>query len=188
MKELQAFHVVLTTHNSRVSERMIKYNIQRGVPVELTLDIEIMLTKIISLIIKENGFKILAYNICKDHIHIMPVCEYEELPKMIQKIKSVSSKLFRRQIDGNSVNLDHTGTIGIQHLWSQKFYRGMLDEWELSTYSNRPGLIYKSSHLRNAIDYIRSNRAKHGLQLSDELEKLISEFVTTEEIAYGIIE
>jgi hypothetical protein len=60
-EELQGFHVVLTTHNSRTSRRMIRYNVRRGPPVQLELGEEILLTRIIRDIIKENGYQILAY-------------------------------------------------------------------------------------------------------------------------------
>ncbi|MBK8505366.1 MAG: transposase [Saprospiraceae bacterium] len=98
MKDLHAFHVVLTTHNSRISQRMIKYRIRSGIPVELCLDEEILLSGTIGTIVKETGYQILAYNICRDHVHLLPVCQNEALSSIIQRIKSVSSKLFRRQM------------------------------------------------------------------------------------------
>jgi len=186
MKELQAFHVVLTTHNSRFSRRMIKYGVRRGPAVKLELKEEILLTRIIGTIVRENGYKVLAFNICRDHLHLMPVCQYDELTRIVQKIKSVSSKLFHRQVDMKPGGRDPLENRAIKHLWSQKFYRAALGEWELASYSKKPGYIYKSSHLYNAMTYIRSNREKHGMLKSDELEKIICDFVVDEDVAYGI--
>ena len=64
--------------------------------VHLVLGEEILLTRIIRDIVKENEYQMLAYNICKDHVHLLPVCKLETLTEIIQKIKSVSSKLFHR--------------------------------------------------------------------------------------------
>jgi REP element-mobilizing transposase RayT len=193
---LQAFHVVITTHNSRTSQRMIKYGVHRGPAVQLGLIEEILFTRIIRDIVIENGYQILASNICKDHVHILPVCEAEALTHIIQKIKSVSSKLFHRlntprghdPLDRNHDPLDRghdpLDRRNIKHLWSQKFYRAALDEWQLASLSTIPGYIYKTSHLSNAVSYIKTNREKHGLPLSDELEILIREFIVDEDIAF----
>ncbi|MEX2588723.1 MAG: DNA methyltransferase, partial [Chitinophagales bacterium] len=95
-KELEAFHIVLTTHNSRVSERMRQNNIKAGPPVNLSLGEEIALTEIFREIITENNYRCIAYNICKDHVHMVLVCEEEALIGMVQQLKSVSSKEFNR--------------------------------------------------------------------------------------------
>jgi len=179
-KDKQAYHVVLTTHNSRTSPRMIKYNVKKGPPIELGLEEEIALTEIIGNIITENAYSCLEYNICKDHVHLLVVCEYEELSKMIQKLKSISSKLFRRlDISMGHDPLEHKG------LWSQKFYRADLDVWKLASLSNQPGYIYKDSHFDNTIPYIRNNRIKHKLPKSIKLEKIINSFTVSQEIAFS---
>ena len=93
-KDLQAFHVVLTTHNSRSSQRMMKHGIAKGQPVELNLEEEIQLTKIMGDIILEKGYKCLAYNICQDHVHLILVCEPEELSSIVSTIKGKSARVF----------------------------------------------------------------------------------------------
>lgn len=182
---------------------MIKYRVRQGPPVQLRLSEEILLTRIIRSIVKENGYQILAYNICKDHVHLLLVCKVEALTCIIQKIKSVSSKLFHRLNTprGHDLNtprghdldtprghdpLDPHGNI--KHLWSQKFYRAALDEWQLASLSTTPGYIYKTSHLSNAINYIKTNREKHVLPFSDELEILIQDFIVDQDIAFGFDE
>ena len=96
-KDKQAFHIVLTTHNSRTSQRMIDYGVIKGDAIELNLNEEIELTKIIGNIISESKMKCIAYNICKDHVHLIVVCEGTELTSIIQKIKSISSKMFKNK-------------------------------------------------------------------------------------------
>jgi len=179
---LEGFHIVLTTHNSRTSARMKKYNVRKGPALRLGLEEEIALTRIFGKIIRESGFRCIAYNICVDHVHLILVCSPEKLTAQVQKIKSVSSKEFHRlNIPMGHGPLKHKG-----HLWSQKFYRATLDVWELNTVTNRPGFIYRDSYLQNAINYIRTNRYKHELIISEELELAIQEFVIDEETAFTI--
>lgn len=179
---LEGFHIVLTTHNSRTSARMKKYNVRKGPALRLGLEEEIALTRIFGKIIRESGFRCIAYNICVDHVHLILVCSPEKLTAQVQKIKSVSSKDFHRlNIPMGHDPLKHKG-----HLWSQKFYRATLDVWELNTVTNRPGFIYSDSYLQNAINYIRTNRYKHELTISEELELAIQEFVIDEETAFKI--
>jgi REP element-mobilizing transposase RayT len=161
---------------------MKKYNVRKGPALRLGLEEEIALTRIFGKIIRESGFRCIAYNICVDHVHLILVCSPEKLTAQVQKIKSVSSKDFHRlNIPMSHDPLKHKG-----HLWSQKFYRATLDVWELNTVTNRPGFIYSDSYLQNAINYIRTNRYKHELTISEELELAIQEFVIDEETAFTI--
>ncbi len=183
-KEKQGFHVVLTTHNSRTSQRMMKLGIVKGEPIELNLEQEIALTEIIGDIIKEKGYNCLAYNVCKDHVHMILVCEYDELTTIVQRIKSGSSKRIKEHLFpmehvplGNDVPLGGVGTHrkgkkAYTPFWSQKFFRADLDVWKLASLSNKPGYIYKDTHLDNALRYIRNNREKHELPASKKLQKI----------------
>ena len=111
-KNKKAYHLVFTTHNSRVSQRMIKLNIQKGPALTLNLDQEIALTKFFKQIILENHYHCLAYNICKDHVHIIIVCEEDEVNTIAKTLKGKSSYLY--QSNGFK-------PIG-EPLWSQKFF------------------------------------------------------------------
>lgn len=173
-KEKQAFHIVLTTHNSRTSQRMMKLGIEKGEPVELNLKEEIKLTEIIGGIIKEKGYNCIAYNICKDHVHIILVCEYQELTSIVKTIKGKSS--FEYQSNGFK-------PIG-EPLWSQKFFRADLDVWKPASISYKPGYVYKDTHLNNALVYIRNNRKKHELPLSKKLQKIIDGFIAEQDTAF----
>jgi len=185
----EGFHVVLTTHNSRTSQRMRDYGIRPGPALLLELDHEILLTQCIADVINESGFKCIAYNVCRDHVHMIIVCQHKMLAKIMQKIKSVSSKNFRRalRLRSDPRGQDPLGDCGAKHhnphhalahdhLWSQKFYRADLDVWTLHTLSNIPGYLYKTTHLENALHYILFNREKHRLPFSEELNMIIESF------------
>lgn len=177
-KDKQGFHVVLTTHNSRTSQRMIKYKVEAGLSKELNLEEEIILTRVMGKIIKENSFHCLAYNVCMDHVHLLLVCEQEELPVIVKTIKGKSSFLFFHSglaTEGDDKN----------KLWSQKFFRANLDVWGLSQTTNQPGYYYKSTYLANTMSYIENNRLKHKLPISSALQQIIDDFVITQEQAFA---
>ncbi|MEZ4928879.1 MAG: TaqI-like C-terminal specificity domain-containing protein [Chitinophagales bacterium] len=173
--DLQAFHVVLTTHNSRTSQRMIDYNVKKGPPLELKLKEEIALTQYIGEVIKEKGYCCMAYNICKDHVHLILVCEEEQLAEQVKTIKGKSSYLF--QSNGFK-------PIG-ESLWSQKFFAADLDVWKLWTADNAKGYGANDQYIDRAIHYINHNREKHQLPESKELEKIIAGFVKNKEKSFS---
>jgi len=194
----EGFHVVLTTHNSRTSQRMRDRGIRPGSALLLDLEQEILLTQCIADVINESGFKCIAYNICKDHVHMIIVCQPIQLTNIMQKIKSVSSKNFRRALrvaecppigqdplGGFASQKDPHHALAHDHLWSQKFYRAELDVWTLHTLSNIPGYLYKTTHLENALHYILSNREKHRLPFSEELNKIIESFKLEQDMAFS---
>lgn len=209
-KDKEAYHIVLTTHNSRTSERMKQFKVEKDEPVELSLEEEIELTKIIGEVIKEYGYQCLAYNVCKDHVHLVLVCEFEELSKQIQRLKSIASRKFNiltgKTIPQSSRPMGHdplsrnkgetVGTMGHDpldkkkktqnHLWSQKFFYANLDVWELATLSKRAGYTYDDPYIGNAIQYIQNNRIKHQLPASDALQKLIDDFTVSAEKAFEL--
>ena len=193
----EGFHVVLTTHNSRTSQRMRDRGIRPGPALLLPLDHEILLTQCIADVILESGFRCISYNICRDHVHMIIVCQHVQLVKVMQKIKSVSSKNFRRALRARPMGHDPLGGGGASrrdphhalahdHLWSQKFYRAELDVWTLHTLSNLPGYLFKTTHLENALHYILYNREKHKLPFSEELNDIIEIFRIRQEEAFSV--
>jgi REP element-mobilizing transposase RayT len=170
---------------------MMKYHIPKGNSVLLTLDEEITLSRIIGGIIKKNCIHCLAYNICRDHVHLVIVCAYEELTRIIQMVKAVSSKLFHQlHSPREHVPLDEpigSHRKGIKRytpLWSQKFFRADLDVWQLATLSTIPGMLYKETHLDNTISYVIGNREKHALPKSKELDEIILSFLEDQDVAF----
>jgi len=169
-KELDAYLVTWVTHNSRISERMVEYKVKKGKAVLLDSEDEVFITEKISEIIKQDNLKVLAYNICKDHVHLVIVCTRKDLTQIVQKLKSVSSREF------NDKTREQARAVGTREhaplswaLWAQKFNRKLLDG---------------NDSLENAIDYVETNREKHGLPLNKELKSLVRNMLVTEEEAF----
>jgi type I restriction-modification system DNA methylase subunit/REP element-mobilizing transposase RayT len=168
-KQKKVWHVTTATHNSRYSQRMFDNHVKKGEPVWLSEKEEIIVTKTIAEIAEKDKLNILAYNICGDHAHILLVCEEEELPQIIQKIKSMSARACNIAM-GRTIptgTTEHAPSSGesdtVQtgehaprttrgktqfHLWTQKF--GQKE-------------VTSAEQLENTIAYIRNNRKKHGL-------------------------
>jgi type I restriction-modification system DNA methylase subunit len=91
-KEKKAWHVTTATHNSRYSQRMFDNHVKLGEAVWLSEQDEIIIAEIIADIVKEDKLNILEYNICGDHMHILLVCDENELPKIVGKIKAMTAR------------------------------------------------------------------------------------------------
>jgi REP element-mobilizing transposase RayT len=91
-KNKKAWHITTATHNSRYSQRMFDNHVKWGKPVWLSEREEVIVTAVISEIVEKDKLNILAYNICGDHLHILLVCEEEEVPGIVGKMKAMSSR------------------------------------------------------------------------------------------------
>ncbi len=179
-KKKKIWHITTATHNSRYSQRMFDLHIKLGEPVWLSDKEELIVSKTIADIVKADQLNILAYNICGDHTHLLLVCTEEELPKIVQKIKSMSAKACNiamgRTIPGTVEHAPQSrkgkstplrGNTQF-HLWTKKF--GQKE-------------IISTEQLNNTIEYIRTNRSKHELPENPKIEKLKKEFLCTEKHA-----
>ena len=110
------------------------------------------------------------------------VCNPIKLTKIIAKIKGYSSILFNKLEISKELNMKRHGN----HLWSQKFFDANLDVWSFGSFSTRTGYVYKDSYFNNAINYINTNRQKHNLPVSDELQSIIDGFLVSQENAFGM--
>jgi REP element-mobilizing transposase RayT len=165
-KKKQAFHVTWATHNSRYSERMAQYKVKTGEPVYLSEKEELVITQTIAEIIKTDKLNCLAYNICRDHVHLLIVCEEAELSAIIGKLKSMSARACNIAMGRTALTVGHAPllvddavTAPTQghapvlgetqfHLWALKFdTRHINDDEQFS----------------NTIEYIVNNRTKHRL-------------------------
>ncbi|MDX9883727.1 MAG: Eco57I restriction-modification methylase domain-containing protein [Prolixibacteraceae bacterium] len=146
-KEKKAWHVTWVTHDTRTSERMIKYKVkERRANGEMHVDRSVYLdesdalkvSEIISDIVVEEKYNCLAYNIAEDHVHILLVCDEEELTNIVRKLKGKSAQKFK----------EHRGLAKDEtfNLWAQKFDRRLIESEE---------------QLANTIEYIVNNREKH---------------------------
>ncbi|WP_371133014.1 Eco57I restriction-modification methylase domain-containing protein [Lutibacter sp.] len=100
-KNKKAFHITTAVHDSRTSQRMIDYKVREKRDLGtnpypnisyFTDEDELVITQTIANIVKDDNLNVLAYNICADHIHLLLVCEEEKITKIVQKIKSITSK------------------------------------------------------------------------------------------------
>jgi len=100
-KQKRPWHITTAVHDSRTSERMIEYDVRRlrdhgtrpyPEPMLLSKEEEIIITETVAKIVEEDKLNVLAYNICFDHMHLLLVCEEEEVPKIVGKIKSMTAR------------------------------------------------------------------------------------------------
>ncbi len=190
-KNKKAFHITTAIHDSRTSARMVKYKVRElrtmgtnPYPnvIYFTDEDDLLITETIATIVKEDQLNVLAYNICADHIHLLLVCEEDEIPKLMQKIKGRTSfvhgeyhhhnhikglKSLVNPQQGSLVNPSEESLVKPSHkkrLWAQKYYAKEITEQE---------------HLTTAIDYITHNRSKHELpqhsrKVNDSIDTMCS--------------
>jgi len=201
---MKIYHVTWVTHNSRVSERMRKYGIGKYlIPIILNETEEIEITEYILEMVIEDKLKIVAYNICKDHIHLIIVCDENSLEKIVQKLKAVSARKF---------NIAHGFTIPVVELkslhnetieqgsmlpcsdegvevekkmlpCSKKKSRGKAQNQLWAQKFNQYEVI-SEEQLLNTYNYVMNNRIKHNLPRSKELEIIIQKMITPLERIY----
>lgn len=154
-KNKKAFHITTAVHDSRTSERMIEYKVREKRDLGtnpypnisyFTEEDEFVITQTIANIVKEDNLNVLAYNICADHIHLLLVCEEENVPIIMQRIKGKTARAHNSNKGINPlVQKENEKSVS---LWTQKF--GCKE-------------ITTEAHLFTAIDYIKHNRSKHNL-------------------------
>jgi len=159
-KDLRAWLITFVTHNTRCSERMRKHNIKLGTPVIFSTEQEIEITKWILQIKQENNLKILAYNICRDHLHMILVCEEVERDNIIRKIKSKSTYLYK---------INHKISKEL-HIWAQKY-----------NYKH----IKNDEALEDMYNYVINNRIKHELPPNKGFKPLVDNLLCTAEEAFS---
>ena len=157
--DMAFYHITWVTHNSRLSRRMIEYHITPGEPVLLDELAEEYITKIIAEIVLSGATKkeatapcycIYAYNICRDHVHMIIGCQRENIFDIIRLLKGKSAQRYKEYL-----GIDARREF---HLWAQKY-----NKW----------LIKSEEQFRNTISYVIWNRHKHGLTQNKGLQPLV---------------
>jgi REP element-mobilizing transposase RayT len=146
-KEKQPYHITWVTHNARVSKRMIAHKVQRGDAFWMEDEHEAVVAKTIKETIEQDDLCVMAYNSCGDHVHILLVCEEEEIPNIVRKLKGKSSQRLKEHLQ---IPKEEQFT-----LWAQKYSK---------TYIN------STEQLWNTVAYIQNNRTKHGLPINKGLQ------------------
>ncbi len=195
-KQKRAWHITTAVHDSRTSERMIEYDVRRlrdngtrpyPEPMLLSTEEEIIITETVAKIVADDKLNVLAYNICFDHMHLLLVCEEEEVPKIVGKIKSMTARAVNiamgrtvpateEPLDATSVATENSvGTTAVATAGHDPLTLpdATLPNDELpkkgitqcSLWARKFGNTYINSdeHLYNAIEYIQTNREHHGL-------------------------
>jgi type I restriction-modification system DNA methylase subunit/REP element-mobilizing transposase RayT len=170
-KNKKIWHVTTVMHDTRTSQRMIDFKVRERRPdgemhvdrsIFLNDEESLKLTEIICDVIIENEFNCLAYNVCGDHVHLIMVCEEEELPEIVRKLKGKSAQKFKEY---TGISKDETF-----HLWAQKF---------------NSKEITGDQQLNSTIQYIQTNREKHELpDINKGLQPLVEKMTCTLEHAF----
>ena len=148
------WHITWSTHNSRISHRMMDYHVKSGMTLWLGEQEEIFITETIAETVRKNGCRIYAYNICKDHVHMLIQCSGDDIANTIRMMKSKSAWRYREYLDIDPrVKFD---------LWSGKFNR-----W----------FIKSEEQFNNTVMYIIRNRQKHGFPENKGLPPVILEMI-----------
>ncbi|MBQ6305318.1 MAG: N-6 DNA methylase, partial [Bacteroidales bacterium] len=188
-KQKRPWHITTAVHDSRTSDRMIEYDVRRlrdhgtrpyPEPMLLSTEEEIIITETVAKIVEEDKLNVLAYNICFDHMHLLLVCEEEEVPKIVGKIKSMTARAVNIAM-GRTVSTKVATTkspVGTTVIATAGHDPLTLPDATLpddnlpkkgitqcSLWGRKFGNTYINSdeHLYNAIEYIRTNREHHGL-------------------------
>ena len=133
-----------TTHNSRISDRMVKYNppgfVKHITPVLfLDNDLELMIELVFDSI-ERHGLVVSIFNVLPDHVHLLIWCEdFTGLSEAVRKVKGGTSFHFKKQKGWRKED----GPI-----WSQKFHKLELEETE--------------ADYARVYDYVKNNHAKHS--------------------------
>ncbi|MEX2588593.1 MAG: transposase, partial [Chitinophagales bacterium] len=197
-KNKKAFHITTATHDSRTSQRMVDYNVRekrdnglrpKAQPIWLEPEDELLVTNTVAEIIDEDGLNVMAYNICGDHMHLLLVCDEEEVSGIMQKIKGRTARMFNKRLqppDSNSNNKglkplaqdpgtdharegnkDNNSSKGINPL-VQKGKEKSVSLWTQKFGCNE---IEDEKQLWHTIEYIQNNRTKHELPQNKKIEK-----------------
>ncbi|MCG2761088.1 MAG: transposase, partial [Candidatus Delongbacteria bacterium] len=106
MRRLKPYHITWATHNSRRSPRMLHYSGEPKYYVWLTNEEEIIIAESIAESVEKDKLNVKAFNICGDHVHILMVCQKEDIPKIIHNLKGRSSRALSVWYE-NGIQLDN---------------------------------------------------------------------------------
>ncbi|AEA44345.1 transposase [Fluviicola taffensis] len=176
MNQQAYYHVTTCLHDSRTSQRMIDYNARQRrfhgtLPYPevyyMNMDEEVLVAKEVLSLSKGLDVELVALNVCRDHMHLLVYCDYDEVPKIMHRIKGRTARVCNAHRASKGINpLDSTRgryeprplKDGSIPFWTQKYYCKV---------------IRSTDQLLNTFAYIRNNRLKHQLSFNYELEALM---------------
>lgn len=170
---INAFHIVTSIHDSRTSQRMIDYKARqrrfggiRPYPYvfPMTDDEEELIAATVCDLVEELNLTITAFNLCRDHMHLVLVCDPDDVSKIVHRIKGRTARVCNAHRANKGINpLDVTLLKDKSTaFWTQKFGCNPI----------RSALQY-----RNTVRYIVNNRIKHKLPENTSLQNIINKFL-----------
>lgn len=205
MKQKFAYHITTAIHDSRTSQRMIDYRVRerrfdgkKPLPDVnyMSKEIEELIAVTVSEIVNEEKLNIAAFNLCLDHMHILLVCEEDEVPKIMHKIKGRTARVCNKWIANNNGNLHNKGINPLDDKCNPlddrcnplgdkynpldgkhsttKLKDGSTPFWT-QKYGCNP--IKTNEHYWNTVNYIEKNKVKHNLPNNPKLQTIINGFV-----------
>lgn len=190
--EKMAFHLVTAVHDSRTSQRMIDYKSRErrfgGIKPHpevfpMTSDEEELIARTVSEIVSEDRLEIVAFNLCRDHMHLLVICIPDDVPKIMRRIKGKTARVCNASKMCGTHTYDANKGIhplDAQHARNAKnkptppLKDGSTPFWT-QKYGCNP--ISSAEQYYNTISYIRNNRAKHRLPENPRLQELIDGFL-----------
>jgi type I restriction-modification system DNA methylase subunit len=173
------YHITTALHDSRTSDRMVAFKARErrfegtkpnAEVFPMTKEEEELIAQTVAEIVKEDNLNIAAFNLCWDHMHILLVCEEDEVSKIMHKIKGRTSRVCNNYIKGiNPLGRTNVLKDGSTPYWTQKF-------------GCKP--ITSDDHYWNTVNYIEDNKAKHNLPNNPKLKGIIASFVKSYEACF----
>jgi REP element-mobilizing transposase RayT len=183
-----AYHITTTIHDSRTSDRMIKYRARErrfggAKPYPevywLTEKEEELIAETLKQLVEELDIRIAALNICRDHMHILLVCTESEVPTFMHRIKGRTARVC------NAYRAQGTRFKGINPL--EVYKPTVLKDKSIPFWSQKFGCkpIRSQTQFWNTYHYICGNRAKYGLPRNPRLEAIIELFLSDYQRCFG---
>lgn len=190
-KNKKPWHITTALHDSRTSQRMIDYKVRERRDLGtnpfpnvkyLEQDEEQLITQTVYEITKEDNLNVLAFNVCRDHIHLLLVCEEDEVTRIVQKIKSKTARAvnLKRGIATSTapttmelapLSKSETETMELAPLKEEN--TSTMEQAPLSKEKKKSTPFWtqkfgckevtSEEQLYNTISYIEKNRTKHEL-------------------------
>lgn len=206
-KDKKAFHITTAIHDSRTSQRMVDHKVRQkramgtkpfAAPQYLTAAEEQIITETLADIVKTDKLNIMAYNICKDHLHLLMVCAADEVSHIMQKVKSMTAKMANRhRTSGHDPSAEYTHTTRGHDPLAQHTHTTMGHDPLAKPHSVKKHTplwtqkygckeITSEEQLSNTYNYIRHNRSKHELpEHPSKVKALIESFCTDQKTAFA---
>lgn len=199
----RGFHVTTAIHDSRTSDRMLRYRVRErrfggkkpfAEVFPMCPEQEELIAKTIAQIAEELKLHIAAFNICRDHMHLLLICNREEVPRIMHRIKGRTARVCN--IAGSLATA--SGNKGINPLVAGCAEIGAGGSPDYSPHGQSPTMLKDGSRpfwtqkygckaiksekqLFNTIRYIQTNREKHRLPPNEKLKYIIQTIVKNED-------